>query len=260
MVRKHRPFFFAFRSPLPNHRRMIITILVGAASLQTAQPIINPSVAPDTAVPSVGAVLDSVDHPAQVRAVEAIVASGNKRHMLTELQALADGGNGYAAWQLGVFLDTGQHDIPPDPARAFRLLTMAAEQGESLGHVSLGLMHALGRGTPVDYAASMRSYRAGADAGQAHGYYGIGVLHASGQGVESDPSVALSYFLVAAAMGDPEAGRPIHILTRAQSPEKAGEAVDAANAMLAAAGSRIIIKHDENGYSQEIVERAASQP
>lgn len=250
-MRKHRPFFVAFRSPLPKHRRMIVTILAGAALLHTSQPNIDPSVEPDTTVPTVGTVVDSVDRPAQVRAVDAIVASGNKRHMLTELQTLADGGNGYAAWQLGVFLDTGQHDIPVDPARAFRLFTIAAAQGEANAHVSLGLMHALGRGTPVDYAASMRSYRAGADAGEAHGYYGIGVLHASGQGVVSDPSVALSYFLVAAAMGDPEAGRPIHILTRAQSPEKAGEAVGAANAMLAAAGSRVIIKHDENGYSQE---------
>lgn len=194
---------------------------------------------------------DTIDRPEQIRAVGAIVASGNKHDMLTGLQALADRGNGYAAWQLGVFLDTGEHDIPLDPNRAFRLFEMAAGQGESLAHVSLGLMHALGRGTPVDYAASLRSYRAGADAGEAHGYYGIGVLHASGQGVVSDPSVALSYFLVAGAMGDREAARPVHILTRATSPEKIGDAVDAANAMLAAAGQRIILKHDENGYSQE---------
>lgn len=208
------------------------------------------SVEPETSAER-SAQWDTAQRREQVRAVEAVIASGNKRRMMIELQSLGDTGNAYAAWQLGVFLDTGQHYIPVDPGRAFRLFEQAAAQGEHFALVSLGLMHALGRGTPVDYAASMRSYRAGADAGQAHGYYGIGVLHASAQGVDQDLTVALSNFLVAAAMQDREAERPIAILLRMMTQEKIGDAVRDANSILAAAGHDAIVKYDETGYSIE---------
>ncbi len=199
-----------------------------------------------------------VSRDRQIAEVEAVLEQGGSA-MARRLQALTNGGNSYAGWQLGVFVDTGQHGIAVDVDRAFALFSAAAAAGEPNAHSSLGLMHASGRGTVVDYVASRLAYAQAAALGVAHGYYGIGVLYALGQGVDRDYEQALVYFLVAAALEDQEAFGPVRELMRATPDAALPSIVERANALLSAAGrsETIIMEEDRLSFRRGRPEASA---
>lgn len=129
--------------------------------------------------------------------------------------AIADGGQSYAQWRLGVLIDQGKAEGTLE--EAFGLFELSAKQGQTEAMVSLGVMHATGRGTPQDFAACLESYMRAARAGESHGVRGVGVLFYLGQGVEKDTYEAAAWFAVAAAQGNEEAASDFTLLTEGMS-------------------------------------------
>ena len=95
--------------------------------------------------------------------------------------------------------------VRENPDEAFVWLKKAAAQGSPRAYVSLGLMHAMGRGTSVNYGESLGHYLEAARLGERHGFYGVGILHARGEGVSQDLTEALVWMMVSATLGDVEA-------------------------------------------------------
>lgn len=129
--------------------------------------------------------------------------------------AIASGGQSYAQWRLGVLIDQGKAEGTLE--EAFGLFELSAEQGQTEAMVSLGVMHATGRGTPQDFAACLESYMRAARAGESHGVRGVGVLFYLGQGVEQDTYEAAAWFAVAAAQGNEDAASDFTLLTEGMS-------------------------------------------
>lgn len=109
-------------------------------------------------------------------------------------------GENYARWRLGVMIDTGAARGTPEEAVAY--FRTAAAEGYTNAMVSMAVMHASGRGTPLDYDAALASYMQAARLGDSGGVRGVGVMFQLGQAVEQDSEEALAWFLVGAAMGN----------------------------------------------------------
>lgn len=129
--------------------------------------------------------------------------------------AIASSGQSYAEWRIGVLIDQGKAEGTLE--EAVRLFKLSADQGQTEAMVSLGVMHATGRGTPQDFAACLEIYMIAARAGESHGVRGVGVLFHVGQGVEQNTSEAAAWFAASAAQGNEEAASDFTLLTEGMS-------------------------------------------
>lgn len=134
----------------------------------------------------------------------------NGRHVEADVEAAmrlyreaAREGVAYAQWRLGVAIDKGETE--GELTQAVALFRAAAAQEFTNAMTSLAVMHATGRGTPVNAQAARELYFKAGQAGNAHAIRGIGVLYLHGEGVEADPVEAAAYFLVSASRGNGEA-------------------------------------------------------
>ncbi|MEM6856953.1 MAG: tetratricopeptide repeat protein [Pseudomonadota bacterium] len=110
------------------------------------------------------------------------------------------GGQNFARWRVGVLIDKGETQGTLEEAVA--LFEAAAKEDFSNAVVSLAVMKATGRGTPVDYPGALENYMRAAGLGNAHGVQGVGVLLMLGQGVEQDRAEAAAWFLASAMAGN----------------------------------------------------------
>ncbi|QUL37092.1 tetratricopeptide repeat protein [Erythrobacter sp. JK5] len=109
-------------------------------------------------------------------------------------------GDDHARWRLGVLIDEGK--LSGSLEEAVALFEANAANDYSNGIVSLAVMQATGRGTPLDYDAALASYMRAARLGDSGGVRGVGVMFYHGQAVEQDPEEALAWFLISAGMGN----------------------------------------------------------
>jgi len=77
--------------------------------------------------------------------------AGDYATALREWRPLAEQGNAFAQYNLGVMYDNG-HGVPQDYAEAVRWYRAAAEQGNAMAQSNLGAMYYNGEGVPQDYA------------------------------------------------------------------------------------------------------------
>lgn len=110
------------------------------------------------------------------------------------------GGRNYARWRVGVMIDEGTTQGSLE--EAYSLFGQAADDGFSNAMVSLAVMQATGRGTPVDYDGAFANYMRAARAGNDHGIQGIGVMYALGQSVAVNNEEAAAWFLISAMAGN----------------------------------------------------------
>ena len=75
---------------------------------------------------------------------------GDYAGALSEWTPLAEQGNAYAQYSLGVMYDNGQ-GVPQHSATALKWYKLAAKQGYAKSQYNLGLMYSEGRGVPQDY-------------------------------------------------------------------------------------------------------------
>ncbi|QIQ87308.1 tetratricopeptide repeat protein [Erythrobacter sp.] len=115
----------------------------------------------------------------------------------------AAAGRNHARWRLGVLMDEGR--IAGGSGQAVALFRLAAAENYANALVSLGVMHATGRGTPKDFDAAYASYERAARLGDAGGMRGVAVMHYLGEGRPVDKAEAAAWFLLSAALGNEEA-------------------------------------------------------
>ena len=99
-----------------------------------------------------------------------------------------------------------------DVAAAFRLLTAAAEAGDSGAQVNLGYLYARGQGTPANQQQAIRLYRLAADQGNGEAMNAIGFKYLTGSGVPADLAQAVHWLCRAALAGDPRGLNNLGIL------------------------------------------------
>ena len=79
----------------------------------------------------------------------------------------ADQGNALAQVSLGVFYENGRGGLPSDDREAARLYKLAADQGNATGQTYLGVFYETGRGgVPKEDREAARLYKLAADQGQ----------------------------------------------------------------------------------------------
>ena len=77
-----------------------------------------------------------------------------------------------------------------------------AEQGDSYSQYNLGLMYDYGLGVIEDDAQAVYWYRKAAEQSHAKGQYSIGYMYASGRGIAKDDTQAVYWFRKAAEQGE----------------------------------------------------------
>ena len=96
---------------------------------------------------------------------------------------------------------TEDPSVPQDDTEVFRRLRQAAENGNPIGQVKLGLMYSLGRGVTQNDVEAVQWYRLAADQGNLSAQGILGSLYAGGRGVQQDDVEAVRWYRKAADQG-----------------------------------------------------------
>ncbi len=91
--------------------------------------------------------------------------------------------------------------VPLDDAQANKWYRKAAEPGNALGQVGLGLRYEMGLGVNKDYAEAARWFRKVAEQGDDNAQSQLGYLYEAGHGVPQDYVLAHMWLNLAAASG-----------------------------------------------------------
>ena len=113
----------------------------------------------------------------------------------------AEKGDAVAQLNIGLMYYNGQ-GVEQDYAEAAKWWRKAADQGDEAGQYNLGLMYYNGQGVEQDYAEAVKWYSKAADQGYAGAQNNLGVCYANGQGVQLDYEMAVSLYRKAADQGD----------------------------------------------------------
>ena len=109
-----------------------------------------------------GGVAIAQDYDAGLKAAQA----GDFQTALKEWKPLADQGDAYAQYNLGLKYDNGE-GVPEDDAEAAGWYRLAADQGHADAQLFLGLKYDNGEGVVEDDAEAVRWFRLAADQGLA---------------------------------------------------------------------------------------------
>jgi len=104
---------------------------------------------------------------------------------------------------IGRFRDAAVADWRGDYAKALSFFRAAADEGDSLAQINLGLMYQHGHGVPQDDVQAVAYYRKAADQGSEQGQVYLGQMYETGKGVNQD--VVQAYFWYAVASEYPPA-------------------------------------------------------
>jgi TPR repeat protein len=88
--------------------------------------------------------------------------SGQDVSDFEETKRLAEQGEAYAQYNLGLMYDEGE-GVPENNAEAVRWYRLAAEQGYARAQSNLGFMYSNGEGVPENNAEAVRWYRLAAE-------------------------------------------------------------------------------------------------
>ena len=88
-----------------------------------------------------------------------------------------------------------------DFKESFKYFQLAAEQGDALAQLLLGLMYDDGKGIIQDYTEAVKWYRLSAELGNASAQSNLGLMYAEGQGVAQDYLLAYMWFDLASSNG-----------------------------------------------------------
>ena len=114
--------------------------------------------------------------------------------------------------------------VPQDDKEAIRWYRLAAEQGDALTQVKLGIMYFFGHGVPQDYQEAMLWFRLAAEEGVPAAQYNLGGMTFKGQGVPRNYVRAYMWASLAAAQGYELAAKGLKILEKHMTPAQIAEA------------------------------------
>lgn len=129
---------------------------------------------------------------------------------LPPLLAAAQAGDPLAQVYLGLAYYNG-HGVAEDDNAAFTWFWHAAEQGDAEGEYQLGFMYTYGYGVPADEpdpeGKAIEWFARAADQGHAEAQFNLGLLLLAGSGVVHDEAAGLHWIEQAARNGSPGARR-----------------------------------------------------
>ena len=123
---------------------------------------------------------------------------------LREWQPLAEQGNAFAQYNLGLLYDNGQ-GVPKDYDQARQWYEKAAVQGHAEAQVNLGILHDYGRSVPQDFKKALYWYRLSAKQGNHLAQRRLGLMYERGDGVPKDYVQAYMWYSLAAGNGNAHA-------------------------------------------------------
>jgi TPR repeat protein len=104
------------------------------------------------------------------------------------------GGHAFACVGLGVLLEQGTNERPPERERAASLYHQACEDGERQGCLHLGQLHQRGEGVPLDEQKAAMLFQRACEQGHPLGCRLAGEASATGRGVLKDDTRAAGFF------------------------------------------------------------------
>ena len=113
----------------------------------------------------------------------------------------AEGGDAIAQIEMGVRFATG-HGVSKDDAQSLMWEQRSAAQGNGEAMRFLGVRHEEGRGVPRDFARATAYFLQAAEAGDVVGMCNLGDMYAWGKGVTQSHREAYRWYLTASAAGN----------------------------------------------------------
>jgi len=142
---------------------------------------------------------------------------------LREWQPLAEQGNAFAQYNLGLLYDNGQ-GVPKDYGQARQWYEKAAVQGHAEAQVNLGILYDYGRGIPQDFKKAVYWYRLSAKQGNDLAQRRLGFMYERGDGVAKDYVQAYMWYLLGATGGADRGAARKDALAKQMTPEQIAEA------------------------------------
>ncbi len=126
---------------------------------------------------------------------------GDHTTALREWEPLAEQGNAYAQFFLGVMYKEGK-GVTQNYETAVKWYRLAAEQGFADAQNNLGFMYGNGKGVPQDYETAAKWYRLSAEQGYAPSQTLLSEMYFEGEGVTRDYTLAHMWLNLAASQGN----------------------------------------------------------
>ena len=124
---------------------------------------------------------------------------GDLKTEFSEWKPLAEQGNAFAQYYLGMMYEYGQ-GVEQDYGQALAWYWKAADQGNADAQSKLGLMYSKGRGVAQDYGQALAWHRKAAEQGNADAQYNLGVKYQFGRGVPQNDVVAYALYNLSASI------------------------------------------------------------
>ena len=150
----------------------------------------------------------------------ALLCSGAK---IDDIKEAAEQGNAIAQLELGLMHANGE-GVDQDDAEAVKWWRKAAGQGHAEAQYNLGIMYASGKGEARDYVEAVKWFRKAADQGHAWAQYRLGAMYDFGRGVAEDDVMAYMWWNLAAAQGNDHSKRAKGMLSEEMTREQIAEA------------------------------------
>jgi TPR repeat protein len=128
------------------------------------------------------------------------------------LKNQAENGDPAAQAALGMKYELGLSGFPQDFAKASAWYLKAAEQGNAMAQLNIGIAYDQGQGVPQDYAQAAFWWRKAAEQGIGQAQSNLGVLYFNGQGVPQDNAQAAFWYRKAADQCDADAQHNLGLL------------------------------------------------
>ncbi|MCH8620543.1 hypothetical protein [Undibacterium sp. TS12] len=100
-----------------------------------------------------------------------------------------------------------------DYATALSGYTRLAENGDTIAQLSLGMMHVLGAGVPVDGEKAASWFKKAAAQGNVDAYWLLGAMYYQGQNIAKNDLEAVNWFRQAAKSGNVDAQRYLDVMS-----------------------------------------------
>ena len=127
-------------------------------------------------------------------------AVGRFSEAFADWRAAAEQGDAVSALYLGVLYDTG-FGVTQDYPRALAWYERSGRGGNVTAMFNAAVMYDAGRGTAPDPAAAIAWYRRSIDAGSGRAAYNLALMYQSGSGTGRDREQAVRLYQVAAGRG-----------------------------------------------------------
>jgi hypothetical protein len=139
----------------------------------------------------------------------------------------AEQGDALAQLHLGLMYEEGKGG-QQDYNEALKWFRKAADQGNAPAQYNLGLIYEKGERIPQNYAEAMNWYRKAAEQGNADSQTKLGFMYGQGKGVPENDIESYKWFTLASAKGNKVARNNMSILQRSMSQEQISKAQEEA--------------------------------